>query len=167
MPETAPDFLAIIRRLNAQGVPFVVIGGFAMILHGSTRVTFDLDLFYRRSRDDAQRIAVALADLNPRPREFPPDLPFIFDGQSILSSTILTLDTTMGKLDLLGAADGVPSFDELLRDSIEIEIEDVPLRIASLPHLYAMKRAANREKDQIDLAHLEALLLMESEERDS
>lgn len=138
-----------------------------MILHGSTRVTFDLDLFYRRSREDAQRIALALADLNPRPREFPADLPFIFDAQSILSSTILTLDTKMGKLDLLGAADGVPSFDELLRDSIEIEIEDASLRIASLPHLYAMKQAANREKDQIDLVHLEALLLLEAEDNDS
>jgi hypothetical protein len=79
----------------------IVIGGVALQLQGSSYATYDLDLAYARSRENAARIATALKPFAPRPRDWSPDLPFVFDAQTLVSSEVLTLETTAGDLDLL------------------------------------------------------------------
>jgi hypothetical protein len=74
------DFEGLIHRLSEARVQFVVIGGFAGTLHGSPRVTVDLDLVYARDADNLQRLARALAPLSPYLRGAPPGLPFRLDA---------------------------------------------------------------------------------------
>jgi hypothetical protein len=67
------------HALSAAEVDFVVIGGVAATPHGSARVTFDLDICYSRASANLKRLREALGPFNPRPRGFPPGLPFIWD----------------------------------------------------------------------------------------
>ena len=66
---------------------FILVGGQAEILHGSARVTFDLDLCYRRSPDNLDRLARALRDLKPTLRGAPADLPFVIDAKSLAGAS--------------------------------------------------------------------------------
>ena len=68
----ATQIEAILTRLSQGGVEFVVIGGAAALAHGSARVTFDVDVCYRRTRENIERLCEALASLHPTLRGAPP-----------------------------------------------------------------------------------------------
>lgn len=70
-----------------------------MILWGGDHNTKDVDVAVLRTRDNAKRIAAALAPFRPRPSGWPDDLPFVWDDQTIMNSSLLTLETTIGRID--------------------------------------------------------------------
>jgi hypothetical protein len=57
----ATDFPALIERLAAGQVEFIVIGGVAATIHGSAHTTVDLDVLYRRTSQNIERLSAALA----------------------------------------------------------------------------------------------------------
>ncbi len=146
-----PNVGALLGALNRHGVDFVVIGGLAGIAHGSAYPTYDLDVAYAREPANQQRLADALAELDVTLRGAPPDLPFQLDVKTIHNGSNFTFDTKFGSFDVLGEAAGVTSFEDLRSAASQEEIEGVPVRIASIDHLIAMKRAGNRPKDQLML----------------
>ncbi len=92
----------LLRTLGRHQVRFVLIGGWAAVLHGSPTVTVDLDICYDRTPTNLERLASALAELEVRLRGFPPDLPFAIDARALRSGDVFTLTTRAGDLDLLG-----------------------------------------------------------------
>jgi hypothetical protein len=107
MPSTRPepaatDIPALLERLAAAGVEFIVIGGVAAAVHGSALITYDLDIVYRRTPDNVDRLAAALDPLGPYLRGAPEGLPFRFDAATIARGLNFTLTTTLGAIDLLG-----------------------------------------------------------------
>jgi hypothetical protein len=70
------DFPKLLRLLSEQGVEFIIVGGVAAVIHGSSRLTQDLDIVYRRVADNLTRLVQALAGQAPYLRGAPPDLPF-------------------------------------------------------------------------------------------
>ncbi|HEX3468038.1 MAG TPA: hypothetical protein VHT05_08185 [Candidatus Elarobacter sp.] len=147
----------VLRRLAEAEARFVVIGGVAAKLHGSAYVTFDLDLAYERTRDNAKRIATALLSLHPRPRGLPHDLPFVFDAQTLISAEVLTLETDAGDVDLLGAVKGVGPYSAVEASSELVDLAGFSVRILSIDGLIRAKRAAGRPKDEPGLIELEML----------
>ncbi len=89
MPESLPDFRPLLAALNARHVRFVIIGGLAMVAHGSAYITQDMDLGYARDRQNLQALADALASAHPRLRNFPPDLPFFWDARTLSATSNL------------------------------------------------------------------------------
>src|SRR5688572_29912132 len=87
------------RLMRSHGVEFVVIGGQAEYLFGSPRVTYDVDLCYRRSNENLERLASALRELKPTLRGAPPDLPIVLDAKALSLGANYTFDTSLGKLD--------------------------------------------------------------------
>ena len=69
--------------------------------------------------------------------------------ETLANGANFTFDTAFGSFDILGDIAGVKRYDDLRRESTEKRIEGVGVRVASLDHLIAMKRAANRAKDQL------------------
>ncbi len=78
-----PRLVRIAEHLQRHGVEFLVIGGQAAVLHGSPLPTYDVDLRYRRTPQNLERLAEALRELHPTLRGAPPDLPFRLDAQSL------------------------------------------------------------------------------------
>jgi hypothetical protein len=155
---TATDFPALIRLLTAGGVEFIVVGGVAAAMHGSAHVTFDLDVLYGRSPDNLERLAQALAPVEPYLRGAPSGLPFHVDFATLARGLNFMLTTALGDLDLLGEVAGGGTYERLLPEVETVIIGGDSVRCVSLPRLIAMKRAAGRPKDLDMIAGLEALL---------
>lgn len=152
------DFRGLLRSLSDVGVQFIIVGGAAATAHGAARLTQDLDIVYRRDADNLRRLAAALSPHEPYLRGAPPDLPFIFDAETLRRGLNFTLTSKLGDVDLLGEIAGGGAHDDLLPDSIEIDLFGIRCRCLGLRKLIEVKRAAGRPKDFEAIAELEALL---------
>jgi predicted nucleotidyltransferase len=152
------DFRGLLEALSGQGVEYVLIGGVAARIHGSARLTQDLDIVYARSRDNLERLVRALEGHGPYLRGAPPGLPFRWDVRTLQMGLNFTLVTTLGEIDLLGEVVGGGTYEQLLPHSIEFDILGSRCRVVDLPKLIQLKRAAGRPKDLEALAELEAIL---------
>lgn len=143
--------------LTTAGVEYVLVGGVAGIAHGAARVTYDLDVVYRRTQANIERLSRALASHRPYLRGAPPGLPFRWDVDTIRRGLNFTLTTDLGDLDLLGEIAGGGTYDDLLAESIELAPFGIRCRCLSLNQLIRVKRAAGRPKDLEAIAELEAI----------
>ena len=157
----------ILPHLIGHEVDFVIIGGVAITWHGSAYVTYDLDLCYSRSRVNLERIANALAPFHPRPRDFPNDLPFVWDKQTLQNGTNFTLTTDLGDIDLLGEVSGLGDYEAVRASAVILQVFGLTCQVLSLVGLIAAKRAAGRPKDLLVLPELEALLEVTASEEDT
>src|SRR5258708_3686517 len=107
----------ILRLLNQAGVEYVLIGGFAVVIHGYERLTGDLNICYARSRENVKRLVDVLHGLHAWPREWPEGLSFILDDQTILNDDSFTFNTDAGDLDLVWSPDGSHGSSDLIPGS--------------------------------------------------
>jgi hypothetical protein len=149
LPPRPPDLRALLTPLLSRGVDFVLIGGMAGIGHGSNYPSYDLDVAYARDGDNIARLVDALQEIGVRLRGAPADLPFLLDARTIENGSNFTFVTPHGDFDIHGHADGMPAYDELKAEATVREVFGLRVRIASIDHLIAMKRAANRPKDRL------------------
>lgn len=147
----------ILRRLVERGVDFVVIGGIAAVLHGSARNTFDLDICF--ANDDANLIALGdvLTALAARLKGVDEDVPFVADARTLRQVELLTLVTTLGELDVLARPPGAPTYRELRQHADRYDLGGFNVLVASVDDLIAMKHAAGRPKDLLDIEELQAI----------
>jgi predicted nucleotidyltransferase len=151
------DVASMLRVLAEHDVEFVVVGGVAAVLHGSSRVTRDLDVVYARAPENLARLVRALEGLHPYPRGAPPGLPFRWDADTLRHGLNFTLETDVGNLDLLGEITGGGSYLELLVDSIETSAFGFTFRCLDLDALIRVKRAAGRPRDLEAIAELQVI----------
>jgi hypothetical protein len=149
LPPKAPEFRQLLGPLIEHGVDFVLIGGQAGLSHGSTYPSYDLDVVYARDRDNVVRLTEALEEIGVRLRGAPPDLPFQLDARTIENGANFTFDTPYGDLDILADVAGMRSYGDLKSGSVERKVFGHLVRVASLDHLIAMKKAAGRTKDKL------------------
>jgi HAMP domain-containing protein len=152
------EFLNALENLVKHRVRFVVIGGIAGNLLGSTTVTHDLDVCYARSEDNLVRMVAALKEVHARLRGAPEDVPFILEAKTLKFGDHFTFVTDLGSLDILGHPSGIPGgYDELERAADEIDLGEFRVKVASIDDLIRMKRAVGRPKDLIEVEVLGAL----------
>ena len=156
------QFSAILTMLKEGGVEFIVIGGVAAGAHGAARATYDIDVVYRRSDENMDRLVSALGDHSPYLRGAPTGLPFVWDKRTLQMGLNFTLITNLGDLDLLGEIGG-ERYEQLVSQSEAIPMHGQDCLCLKLEKLVAVKRAVGRTKDLEVIAELEALL----EERDA
>jgi predicted nucleotidyltransferase len=151
------DFERLLRALYDNDVQFVIVGGVAATIHGSSRLTTDLDVVYGRSSENLQRIVDALAPLNPYLRGAPRGLPFRFDAKTLHAGLNFTLQTDAGPIDLLGEMPGCGGFSRIVESMVYVELFGLRCRCVDLDTLIAAKRAAGRPKDLEVVAELESV----------
>lgn len=148
----------IFEVLARHGVPFVVVGGHAVYVHGHQRQTEDVDVVWRRCPESEAALAAALAELDARyiGNEIDPatgierthEVSLAF----IRSRHLMMLWTKLGFLDLFDYIPGHPGAD--VDDLFATSIQSPPYRFASLEWLRKMKLASGRPKDVEDLKNL-------------
>jgi transcriptional regulator with XRE-family HTH domain len=156
----------LLKALVEQGVDFVLVGGLAGIALGSSYPTYDLDVAYARDEANLERMARALRELKVslRVNGEAADLPFLADARSLANGANFTFVTEFGMFDILGDLEGIRSYEDLRRNAKVLEVEGFPIRVASIGHLIAMKRAANRTKDKLMLE--EYIVIADEEKRE-
>ena len=149
----------LFRRLAQAGVDFIVIGGLAAQAHGSTSITRDVDVCIPRDLATLERLAAVLRDIAAVRRGLPVDAPPMpaLDARTLRAGSLFTLDTAYGPFDLLANPDPGFDYETLRRSAVRIEFMGMTLLFASLDDLIAMKRAAGRPKDRVELEILGAL----------
>ncbi len=154
----------LLRALHGASVQHIIIGGFALNAHGVIRPSRDLDIVPDPDADNLRRLAALLAEIDARHvglGDFEVD-EFPFDPtrpEDLLVGANFRLETRLGDLDVMQWVAGVdsdPAYAALAADAIEGELDGIRLRVCSLEHLIAMKRAAGRPRDLDDLQRLGA-----------
>lgn len=156
LPPTG-NFQDLLHRFDQQGVQYIIVGGVAGVLHGSMRVTYDLDIVYARTPENLQALAESLADLEPYPRGAPPGLPFEWSAKTLHAGLNFTLNTPIADIDLLGEIAGGGSYDDLLPHTEQALLYGISCKYLTLDALIRTKRGAGRPKDFEAIAELEAL----------
>jgi len=149
---------AAIQALVDEKVEFVIIGGWSAILNGSAYSTDGLDVCSSRKSDNLRRLARALAPYHPSLRGLPKALPFVWDHATLRNGTVFTLDTDLGKIDLLAEVAGLGTYEDVAAGSVVTKVFGRQVRTLDLKSLIRAKRAAGRDKDLMVLLELESLL---------
>jgi hypothetical protein len=146
-----------LRVLVEHEVRFVLIGGWAAKLQGSPTVTADIDICYSREAMNLELLASALAGLDVRLRGIEDAVPFNLDPRTSHAGDTFTLTTSDGDVDLIATPAGTAGFEALASTADTLELDNIEIPVASIDDLIAMKRAAGRPKDLIEVEVLEAL----------
>lgn len=144
------------RRLILARAEFVLVGGFAAVAHGVTLVTRDVDICCRFSEPNLMRIQSAVADLHPVHRTRT-DMALELTPEICASLKNLYLKTDLGVLDCLGEVLGVGGFDEVLKNSVEIELPYGRCRIIDIDALIRAKEAMDRNHDRMTVHYLKEI----------
>jgi hypothetical protein len=152
------DFERLFAALADGEVEYILVGGMAAVVHGSSRLTQDLDVVYRRTPENLKRVCTALEPFDPYPRGAPAGLPFRWDATTLERGLNFTLTTTVGDIDLLGEITGGGRFEDLLDSTQDLAIFGYSILVLELEKLIAVKRAAGRPKDFEAIAELEVIL---------
>lgn len=141
-----PDFKAFVSALDARGVRYLVVGGYAVAFHGYPRYTKDLDIWVDATPDNARAMVEALAD-------------FGFASLGLAEADFLTVDQIIqlgyppNRIDLLTSVPG-PTFQEAWEGRIGETIDGVEVNFIGLDHLRQNKLSSGRHQDLADLENL-------------
>jgi hypothetical protein len=147
----------LIERLCDAHIDFVIVGGFAGMLHGSTLVTRDLDVCAVLNAETVGKLRDALRDVRPTHRLTPQRLSFLETPDPGVGMKNLYLETELGAIDFLGSILGIGEFERVRAAAIEIALFGRRCRVISLQDLIQAKEALGRDKDLIAAKELRAI----------
>jgi hypothetical protein len=142
-----PDFADLLAAFAAEGVEFLVVGGYAVAFHARPRATKALDILLWGDAENLARAAVALARFGA------PDS-VIAAVRSLAPNEVAYLGQPPLRIDLLRELEGVGGAG-LFERAVCAEWSGIPVKVIGLEDLIANKRAVGRPQDRIDLSLLE------------
>ncbi len=142
-----PDFRDLLEELARDAVEYLVVGGYAVAFHGRPRATKDIDLLLDGRPENLERAARAVARFGA-PEQVVNAIRSMTDGE------IVFLGQPPLRVDFLRAIDGV-DVGALFADAAAADVDGVRVKVISLGHLIANKRAAGRPQDLLDADFLE------------
>ena len=148
----------LLKLLLESKIDFVLIGGYAAVLHGSSQVTQDIDICAVISDVNLEALRMTLRDLDPKHRMNPNFQPSLMDypakGQKIDN---YYLRTKSGILDIIQEVRPIGSFERVKENAITVSLFGHPCKVISLDDLIEVKKSMTRPKDKVTLDELELL----------
>ncbi len=151
------DLPNLLCRLGRAGVDFVIVGGYAGVVHGCTLLTQDIDVCCDFSIGNLLRLQEALADLHPVHRMTPGRRPLTLTPENASEFSNLYLDTDLGHLDCLSEIQGLGGYDKVRTASQIVVIEGINTRVLTINALIAAKEAMGRPRDREIVRQLRAI----------
>ena len=158
------DFFNLLNRLHDAKVEFVIVGGFAGVVHGCSLVTQDIDICCDFSPANLFRLQKAVADLNPVHRITSNHLKLLLTDDNCQTYKNLYLDTDAGQLDCLSDIKGIGDYAAVRDASETIEADGKEYHVLTLDALIMAKKAMNRPYDQEAVVQLEAVKKLKEKE---
>jgi predicted nucleotidyltransferase len=140
------DFKEFLRLLNAHGVRYLIIGGYAVAYHGYPRATADMDVWTEIDPANAERIVAAL-------KAFGFDLPELSPQLFLTPEKIIRMGAPPMRIEIVTSISGV-SFENCYASRVMDELDGVPVNLIGLAELKKNKIASARHKDLDDLENL-------------
>jgi predicted nucleotidyltransferase len=146
VPLLTDDFREFLKSFNDKHVEYLLVGGYAVGLHGYPRATIDLDVWVRPDLANASRVISALRA-------------FGFETTSLTQQLFVSLESLVRfgvppfRIEIMTAIDGV-QFDACHRRAVHFNVDGMSVPVISLADLKINKRAAGRHKDLNDLENL-------------
>jgi hypothetical protein len=147
--ELPQDYADLLRELVEHGAEFLLVGGWAVAVHGHGRATDDMDIFVRATPDNAARVYAALDAFGA-----PLDAHGVTEGLFAREQYGYRLGRPPLLIELLTTIDGV-TFDQAAHRAVTVEAGDVRIPVIGREALLANKRASGRPKDLADVAALD------------
>ena len=146
------QIIEVWKYFSLNNVKYLTIGGFAVSIYGYGRNTGDIDIYIEDSIENRENLGVALKQLGIG------DFENIKTMQFIPGWTDITLNFNL-RLDIMTSVKGLEdtTFEQLLEKAYIKEISGVPIYFLDYENLIKAKKAANREKDLLDIAELEKI----------
>jgi predicted nucleotidyltransferase len=143
------DYKDILLKLSDRKVKFLLVGAYAMAVHGYPRSTMDIDLWVKPDPENATLVLKALDDFGAPIGDLNAE-----DLQK--EEIVFQIGVAPCRIDILTSVDGL-KFEEAFSNSKKIEIEGIPIQILSIPDLIKNKRSTGRTKDLADAQDLEKI----------
>ena len=161
MSNPAPlDPELLFTTLARHRVKYVLIGALAARLQGFPRMTADVDITPARERENVERLAAALGELDARvyTDPVPEGLPFDCSAAMLERGELWNLVTAAGRLDVAFRPSGTEGFEDLARDAVRFDVYGTELLAASLKDIVRSKKAADRAQDRQDVVIIQEML---------
>lgn len=149
----------LLERLAGGGIDFVVIGGFAAVLHGSNQVTQALDICAVSSDENVGKLREVLGDLDPRHRRTAQKLSFLDLPPPGVPLKNLYLRTRLGVVDVITEVLGVGDYERLREKALSVSVGGKRVRVIALEDLITAKEALARGKDLLAAKELRLIAL--------
>jgi len=144
------DFSDMLRIFNEENVQYLVVGGFATILHGYTRITKDIDLLVWPNPENAVRVMRAL-------EKFGAPMSNISVADFEKEGTVFQIGVAPIRIDIITQIIEI-NFENAYRNAEITDINGLKIPLISIPDLIKNKKAAGRRQDLDDAEHLEVIL---------
>ena len=141
------DFKEFIQSLNANAVRYLLVGGYAVALHGYPRYTKDMDVWVEMTAENASRIIKAL-------RQFGFGSLDLKESDFMEPDQVIQLGYPPNRIDIITSLSGV-EFSECYPSHITAEIDGVNVNFIDLINLKKNKKATGRHQDLADIENLE------------
>jgi hypothetical protein len=151
------EFQKLILLLDEFEIEYILIGGLAASVHGSARFTSDIDILYKRNKENIVKIVSALKNIKPYLRGAPKGLPFLLEEKTLEAGLNFTLTTELGYLDLFAEIPG-GKYDEVIQETFLVDVFEKKIICVNLKELIRLKKASGRPKDFEAIAELELIL---------
>jgi Nucleotidyl transferase of unknown function (DUF2204) len=144
--ELSQDFKEFIQLLNANQVEYLVVGGYAVAIHGFPRTTGDIDFWIKPNQENAERIMKSLISFGFGSLDISID-------DFIKKNSVVQLGFPPNRIDIMTNVSGI-TFDECWKNKKEVEFEGEKINFISLHYLRINKKSTGRDKDNLDLKNL-------------
>jgi len=147
-PATVDDLKLVIKSLNDNNVPYLLIGGYALFAHGHHRATEDIDILIPAGADVGKLVKSALMVLPDKSAESLEDEWFEQGENMRLADEVI--------VDIMFNACG-ETFDSMVEYTEDIDLDGIPVKTLNLEGLLKTKQT-QRDKDIADRLVLEKVL---------
>lgn len=151
------DFEGLLESLSGGGIPFVLVGGYSAMLHGSSLMTRDVDVVCPFDSQTLERLAAQLGPVHPVHRFSPATPALTVDEVRNNRWRNLYLKTDLGVLDCLSEVKGIGDYQACLSRSVPVNLGSFKIRSLSLDALIEAKRAMGRPRDLFTADELELI----------